>query len=57
MAKLLAFAVALMACALPLATAGHEIPVDGAPELLNLGRALKQNYDDLTEVRQDSARQ
>ena len=50
MAKLMTIAVALLACALPLATASRQLPVEEEPELANSGRELTQYYNDVGEV-------
>ena len=54
MAKLIAIAVALLACALPLAAASsRQIPAEEALELANSGRELQQYYNDVGEVMQE----
>ena len=53
MAKLIVIAVALLACALPLAAASsRQIPADEGLELANGGRELQQYYNDVGEVKQ-----
>jgi hypothetical protein len=54
MAKLIVIAVALLACALPLAAASsrQQIPAEEGLELANGGRELQQYYNDVGEVKQ-----
>ena len=54
MAKLIAIAVAPLACALPLAAvSSRQIPAEEALELANSGRELQQYYNDVGEVMQE----
>jgi hypothetical protein len=51
MAKLIVIALALLACALPLAAASsRQIPADEALELANDGRELQAYYNDVGEI-------
>lgn len=54
MAKLIVIAVALLACALPLAAASSsQIPAEEGLELAKSGRELQQYYNDVGEVMQE----